>query len=143
MKKAITFLYGLGDLSEYKSLSKYFHIPRIDWNKSTITPKIGRVDVLVGFSLGCILAYIHAEKNKVKTLIMCSPTPAESLKTLKVKKIIFLVGEKEKWCLKEIQRVAKTLKCGWKVIVIPKADHRIIGNYRKKLLEVVNEIENN
>src|SRR3989344_2080640 len=128
MKKAITFLYGLGDLSEYKSLSKYFHIPRIDWNKSTITPKIGRVDVLVGFSLGCILAYIHAEKNKVKTLIMCSPTPAESLKTLKVKKI---------------QRVAKTLKCGWKVIVIPKADHRIIGNYRKKLLEVVNEIENN
>jgi len=36
MKDKITFLYGLGDRKEYKSLFKYFNIPKINWNKSRI-----------------------------------------------------------------------------------------------------------
>jgi chemotaxis signal transduction protein len=56
---------------------------------------------------------------------------------VKAERVIFLVGEKEKWVLKEINRVRKTLKCKSSVTLVPGADHAIKGNYRKALLKVV------
>ena len=40
MKDKITFLYGLGERKEYKNIFKYFTVPKIDWNRSTIIPTI-------------------------------------------------------------------------------------------------------
>lgn len=142
MKNKITFLYGLGERKEYKNLFKYFNIPKIDWNKCSITPPLRKVETLIGFSLGGILACMHTEKSRVKKLILCSITPGvETLSKVKADEIIFLVGEKEKWVYKDSLRLTKTLRCKWEIIVVPGADHKIVGNYRKKLLEVVKNLK--
>ena len=137
--KKINFIPGLGEKpSDYKALSKYLNIIDVDWNNCKT--KIGKVDTLIGFSLGAVLAVIHAEKSKVETLILCSLTPLENLKDVKANEIIFIVGSKEKFCLENIRRVYKTLKCKKRIIIIPKAGHRITGEYREKLLELIKDI---
>lgn len=65
----------------------------------------------------------------------------KSLKKVKADKIIFLIGEKEKWVIKDTKRVLETVKNRAKIIVIPKADHKITGDYRKKLIEVVGKLK--
>jgi alpha/beta superfamily hydrolase len=141
MKNKTTFLYGLGERKEYKNLFKYFNVPKIDWNRSTIIPTIGKVDTLVGFSMGAILACDYALKHKVKTLILCSMTTGvETLEKVKVDKIIFLIGEKEKWVIKDTKRVLKTVKNRAKIIVIPKANHKIDSKYLKKIRKVLSRI---
>ena len=140
MKNKITFLYGLGDRKEYKSLFKYFNIPKINWNKSAITPPIGKVKILIGFSMGAILACEHAIKHKVETLVLCSMTTGvETLAKVRASGIIFLVGEKEKWVTKDMNRLGKDLKCDWRIIVIPKADHKIDILYRKAILDAIEQ----
>jgi alpha/beta superfamily hydrolase len=131
------FFCGLGEQpSAYKSLSKFLNIIPIDWNKIKI-PKF-KADTAVGFSMGAILACEYAIKNKVKNLILCSMTTGvESLEKIKSEKIIFLIGEKEKWVIKDTKRVLKTVKNRAKIIIVPKADHKIDRNYQKKLLEVI------
>lgn len=137
--KRIQFLPGLGEKPrEYKRLSKYLKTLDVDWNTGKITPPIKKTDVLIGFSMGAVLACEYALKYKVKTLILCSLTPmVESLKKVKADQIIFMVGEKEKWVIKNIERVSKTLTCKKSIIVVPKADHRITGAYQKKLLDII------
>jgi len=143
MNKKVTFLYGLGEKSEYKPLFKYFRIPKIDWNKSTIKPEIGKVDTLIGFSMGAVLACEHAVDSKVKTLILCSMTTGvETIDDVKADRIIFIIGEKEKWVIKDTKRLVKDLKCDYEIIIVPKADHWIMGNYKRKLLETVNNLAN-
>lgn len=140
--KKINFIPGLGEQpSDYKALSSYLNIIKINWNNIKIN--VGRVDTLAGFSMGAVLACDYALKQKVKTLILCSMTPgAETLKDVRADKIIFIVGEKEKWVIKDIKRSAKTLPHkNFQIIVVPKADHKITGIYRKKLLEVVNKLK--
>ena len=132
-KKKIQFLYGLGNRNEYKQLFKYFDVPKIDWNNSKI--KIKKCDTLIGFSLGCMLATMYAEEHKLKHLILCSPTPDETLKNVKADKITFIAGEKEEWVIKNIYRIAKGLKCSWTFIKVPKADHRINKDYQKTLIK--------
>ena|ERR1700733_11926530 len=141
MTNKTIFIPGLGERAkQYVTFSKYMKIHDIDWNNIKL-PK-GTYDTLIGFSIGAILACECTLKHKVKTLILCSMTSGvETLAKIKTDKVTFLVGEKEKWCLTDIKRVAKTLKCEWQIIVIPKADHRITGNYRKKLLEVANGLQ--
>ena len=140
--RKIQFIPGLGEKpKEYKSLSKYLEIIDVDWNTGKIKPKIGKVDTLVTFSLGCIFAFDYTVKNKIKNLILCSLTPGvETLKDIKADQVIFLVGEKEKWVLKDVVRVRKTLKCKSSIIVVPRADHKIDKNYQNKLLEVIGGI---
>ena len=140
MSKKIPFLYGLGqNKSQYKELSKFCDVKKIDWNNGSLAKlKLGKPDTLIGFSLGAIVACDHAIKYKVKKLILCSMTPGvETLKDVKADNIVFLVGEKEILVLKEIRRVSKTLTCQWNIIVIPKADHKIKGNYLKQLIDLV------
>ena len=62
-------------------------------------------------------------------------TGVESLKDVKADKIIFLIGEKEKWVIKDTKRLLKTVKNRAKIIVIPKADHKIDNNYKNVLLQ--------
>jgi len=122
----------------YKALSKYLNIINVDWNNCKT--RIGKVDTLIGFSIGAILAYIHTEKSRVKKLILCSPTPVEDPRGVSADEIIFIVGSKEKFCLKNIRRIYKKLKCKKSIIIVPEATHSITGNYRKKLLEIVNSL---
>jgi alpha/beta superfamily hydrolase len=131
------FFCGLGEQPPaYKSLSKYLNIIPIDWNKIKI-PKL-KTEVVVGFSMGAILACEYALRNKVKTLILCSMTTGvESLEKVKADKIIFLIGENEKWMIKDTKRVLKTVKNRAEMIIIPKADHKIDRNYKNKILGVI------
>jgi alpha/beta superfamily hydrolase len=139
MKNKIKFLHGLGDRTQYKSLFKYFNVLDIDWNKGNLSKlRLGKQDVLIGFSLGCDIALMHAEKYKVKVLILCSMSPGtESLKNVKADKIIFMAGDKEKWLIKDIRRVLKTFKNKSEVVIVPEANHKIDKKYLKMLLEVI------
>jgi alpha/beta superfamily hydrolase len=138
--KKIVFIPGLGERAKhYKNLSNYMKVFDIDWNKIRL-PK-GKIDTMVGFSMGAALACEYAEDHKINNLVLCSLTPSiDTLEGLKAKKIIFIVGKKEKWAYKNNMRLSKTLKCESKIIVVPGADHKITGNYRKKLLEVVDSL---
>lgn len=138
--KKIVFIPGLGERAkDYSRLFKYMKVYDIDWNKIRL-PK-GKIDVLVGFSMGASLACEYAEKNKIDTVILCSLTPCiDTLGGLRARKIIFIVGEKEKWAHKNNLRLAKTLKGKWQMIVVKGAGHKINLEYQKKLLENINDL---
>lgn len=140
MKKKIPFIIGLGQkASAYRSLSKYFNIIQPDWNNGSLAKlKLGKPSVLAGFSLGAMIATMHAEKYKVKTLILCSPTPDESLAKIKADLVIFLVGEKETWCLQNIKRVVTTLppETKWDIRFVFETGHKINKEYRKNLIAI-------
>lgn len=137
----INFVPGFPEQpSEHENLSNYFNVLRVDWNNPQLKFK-KKPDILVGFSYGGVLVLEYALKRKVKIIILCSLTPSiETLEKVKAGHVIFLVGEKEKWCLKNIKRVAGTLKCRKSIIIIPGAVHKITGNYRAKLIEVVSDV---
>jgi len=129
--KAI-FFPGLGETKKnYKSLLKYLIVADIDWNtgKATSSKNCGTV---VSFSLGAVFSLEIALKRKIKKLILCSPTPFESLGKHKAEQVIFIIGEKEKF----LQKVFKPLcKKNVKMIIVPKGGHRINKNYEKILLQ--------
>ena len=135
----VTFLYGQGLKKDFKEFEVYFNVPEIDWNTWKVkVPK--ETKVLVGFSMGAILACELSTQKKFQKLVLCSMMPGvETLKNIKADEVIFLVGEKEKWTHKETKRVSKTLSCVKSIIVIPGADHRLAGNYRRKLLEILSK----
>lgn len=145
--KKIQFIPGLGEKSkDYKELSKHFEVLNPDWNKWETKPKINKPDILITFSLGGWMAIDYTEKNKVKNVVFCSLTPGlESFSkfNVKVDNVIFIVGEKEEWVIKEIKRVRKTLKCPSKLVIVPGADHEIKGGYEKKLIEIIEDLKNN
>lgn len=124
--KQIPFIIGLGQkATQYRSLSKL---------------KLGRPEIIAGFFLGCMIATMHAEKHKVKTLILCSPTPDETLKNIKADTVIFLAGTKEKWVIQEIKRMRKTLKSTRNSTnLIPNTGHKMNKDYQKVLLGVLDK----
>jgi len=142
-KNKIKIIIGLGEqASEYRSLSKYLDIVQPDWNNGSLSKmKIGKQDILVGFSLGCMIATMYAEKNKVKTLILCSPSPDETLEKVKADKVVFIIGEREKFVFENVKRVAKTLRCSSEIIKVPKSGHKIDKNYQKVLLNLLRIIQ--
>jgi esterase/lipase len=128
-----TILYpGLGETKKsYKFLSKQLTVADIDWNTGKATSSKG-CDTVVSFSLGAVFSLEVARKRKIKKLILCSPTPFESLGKCRADKVIFIIGEKEKF----LQKVFKPL-CNKdvKIIIVPKGDHKIDKNYRRILLQ--------
>ena len=136
----INFIPGLGEKpQEYPDLSKYLNIVDIDWNNGEFD--IGKVDVLVGFSMGAEMACEYAIHNHLKTLVLCSLSPgAETLEKVNADEVIFLVGEKEKWVLKDIERLKPTLKGLSRIVVIPNAEHKITGDYQNMLIEIINNL---
>lgn len=140
--KKIDLIIGLGQKkSEYRPLSKYLNIVEVDWNTCKTRTKIGKVDTLMGFSLGCAITCWYAQKYKVKHLILCSPSPMGDLRGVKADKITFMVGSNEHFLLEMAKRLYKKRKEKKDFIVIPKAGHKITGNYRKQLLQLISQIQ--
>jgi len=139
MKNKPAFFCGLGENQiSYKSIEKYVDIVSIDWNNIEINRL--KADTVIGFSFGGILACEYALKYKVKTLILCSMTTGvETLSSLNVDKIIFIVGEKEKWVIKDIHRLRRGLNCPSQIFIVHGADHKLIGKYRSELLKLIRE----
>lgn len=134
------FIPGLSEQAKnYKNFMKYLNVFDIDWNNPRYY--FGKQKVIIGFSMGAILACIHAFKGSVDTLVLCSMTPgAESLKGIKVKKVIFIAGAKEKWIIKYFKsHLSKTIskKIKKEIIIVPNEGHRIKGKYAKVLFEVL------
>lgn len=103
------FIPGLGERKkDYKGRIEWCY--PIDWNKPKLAFK--DVDVLVAFSLGCILAINHTAKYKVKHLILIdSPIKAKqfklktSLKEITLKK--HYLGKKD---IKDLESYISKLK---------------------------------
>ncbi|MFZ2522570.1 MAG: hypothetical protein WAX44_03615 [Minisyncoccia bacterium] len=135
----IQFIPGLGEKPKnYKTLFKFLEVLDVDWNTEKISPKINKPDILIGFSMGAVLACEYAIKHRIDTLIICSLTPmVETLKNVIARNIIFIVGSKEIWIVKNTKRVRKTLKCKNSLIIVPNADHKIVGNYRYTLIQKI------
>jgi len=131
--KAI-FYPGLGELKKnYKSLSDHIIVAEIDWNTGKATPTKD-CDIVASFSLGCIFSLDVALKKKLKKLILCSPTPFETLGDHKAEEVIFIIGEEERF----LQKIFKPLCVkGVKMIIVPKGDHKIDQNYQNVLLEQI------
>ena len=126
------FYPGLGETRKnYQSLSKHLIIADINWNTIKVTSSKG-CDTVVSFSLGAVFSLDAALKRKLRKLILCSPTPFESLGTHKAEQVIFIIGEKEKF----LQKVFKPLcKKNVKMIIVPKGNHGITKSYEKILLQ--------
>jgi len=131
--KAI-FYPGLGELKKnYKSLSGHVMVADIDWNTGKAT-SAKKCDIAVSFSLGCVFSLDLALKRKLKKLILCSPTPFETLGNHKAEEVIFIIGEEERF----LQKIFKPLCIkGVTMIIVPKGDHKIDRNYQNVLLEQI------
>lgn len=134
------FIPGLSDSVKNYRFLKNIKVLKINWNDIKVREEIIKPNILIGFSLGAIVASMISEKKKNKVLILCSPTPDENWSKIKTDKLIVIVGEKEKFCIKYAKEAYKTFKGEKKFIIIPKADHKITGNYRKKLLEIIKRL---
>lgn len=126
------FYPGLGETRKnYKSLSNHLIVADIDWNTGKATSS-KNCDTVVSFSLGNVFSLDMSLKKKLKKLILCSPTPFESLGKCKAEQVIFIIGEKEKF----LQKIFKPLcKNNVKMIIVPNGDHKIDRNYQKIILQ--------
>jgi len=126
------FYPGLGETKKnYKSLSRHLIVADIDWNTGKATSS-KNCDTVVSFSLGAVFSLDIALKRKLKKLILCSPTPFESLGKHKSEQVIFIIGEKEKF----LQKLFKPLLTkNVRMIIVPKGDHRINKDYERILLQ--------
>lgn len=141
MKKKIPFIIGLGQkASEYRHLSKYFNIIRPDWNNGSLAKlKLGKPEILVGFSMGAVVAVDHALKHRVKHLILCSLTPGvETLKGIKADRIDFIIGDREDWVEEDALRLTKTLKKDWNITYVPNTGHKVTSKYLQELRLIIN-----
>lgn len=142
MKKNKTlFIPGLSEqANNYRSFSNYMKVYDIDWNN--IKYPRGKYNTIIGFSWGAIIACIYGMKHPIKTLILCDMTTGvETLKDVKADEVIFIIGEKGKWAIKDTRRVAKTLKCKWKMIIVPNGEHKIDKNYQKILFNTLDSLQ--
>lgn len=128
------FYHGLGESkNNYKSLSKNITIADIDWNKVKATSAKG-YDNVVSFSLGVVFALNESSKRKVNNLILCSPTPFETLEGVKAKNIYIIVGEKEEFLLNIFRPL---IKDNVEVIVLKGAGHRFNRSYKKIVVSLL------
>lgn len=127
------FIPGLGEqASKYKDLP----VVPIDWNNIKL-PKT-KANIVAGFSFGAILACEYAIKTKVDLLVLCSMTPGvETLKKVRAKQIIFLVGDQETWLIKDAKRLKETAKNS-RIRIVPNTGHRVSSTYKKILKDLIN-----
>lgn len=127
------FYPGLGETKkDYQSLAHHMNIADIDWNTGKATSARG-CDTVVSFSLGNVFSLDIALKKKLKKLILCSPTPFESLGKHKAQEVIIIVGEKEKFLQKIYQPLCTKQQV--KMIIVPKAGHKINATYENIILQ--------
>lgn len=136
------FLHGLGKPTkkELELLTPHFNVVDIDWNNGSLAKlKLGKPDMIVAFSLGCEVACMHAEKNKVKRLVLCSPSPQETLKNIMADRVDVMVGCKEsEWMFEDCTRLFETSRSRMSVFhSVVGAQHKIDKIYLESILEVV------
>jgi esterase/lipase len=149
----IYFIDGYG--GNRKNLAKRFNATLIyvNWRRpiSEAVIKIKRDDVIIGFSLGAVVAYLVAKKSKARKAILCSMTPldiysykqlfndakkhmtedeaelqSKELKELKIRqdiKAIYIAGEKEKQIYADI--------------LVPNTRHELNDKYIKVIHNVL------
>ena len=136
------FIPGLTEhAKDYKWLPKDIDFIDIDWNVLDLKNiKVAKDDIVIGFSMGAVIAVVLSSKKKVNTVILCSPSEMSDINPIKTDQLIIIVGEKEEWCLKNAKRIYRAYKGKKKFIVVPDADHRISGLYRQTLLDVLEKV---
>ena len=128
------FYPGLGETKEnYRLLSRHMVVADIDWNTGKATSAKGH-DVVVSFSLGAVFSLDIASKQKLKKLILCSPTPFESLGKHKAEQVIFIIGEKEKFLQKIFEPLCNR---NVKMVIVPKGGHKITKTYMQIVLSCI------
>lgn len=141
------FIHGLGEqASNYRSLSRYFDLYNIDWNRP-LTNQIKKIprkhDVIIGFSWGAVAACLYAGQSPVKLLVLCSlpaGVDATYMASLKAGKVIFLFGEQEKWPTKDNRRITKQMrKQLTRKIIVTNEGHRITEPYLKTILKIIED----
>lgn len=98
-------------------------------------PKLPRNSVLIGFSIGAIIAYLISLKSPVKKLILCSPSPI-IMKYEKPKGDIYVLsGNKE---MAKMQKYARTLakKLGGTFVKV-NSHHKLTDVYIKAVLKTI------
>lgn len=131
----IYIIPGLGD-KKY-NLPKYIKYLRLSIDDVLNLPKLPKDSVLIGFSVGAVIAYLVSLRQPVKKLILCSPSPI----IVKYKKpkgeIYVLSGNKE---TVQMQEYAHTLAQRLRGTLI-KVDsrHKLIDAYIKAILKIASD----
>lgn len=122
----------------------------IDWNKK-LSQQIFSVsdnDIIFGFSLGAVLAWLIAQEYRCKHIILASMTPHYSWKDKKIKKaLVDLLGEKF------VNDVVKKLSPKHKAkkqtiiygdleeedgdILVKDTQHELTANYLKEIKKII------
>lgn len=98
----IYFIPGAGDTKkDYKPFLTAFKKQKIQFLDLSLDdiynlPTFSKDDVLIGHSVGAVLAYLIAIKQPIKHLILCSPSPLiVKITKPRAKKVTLLLGADE------------------------------------------------
>ena len=131
----IYIIPGLGD-KKY-NFPKYVKYLRLSIDDVLSLPKLPKDSVLIGFSVGAVIAYLLSLKSPVKKLILCSPSPI----IMKYKKpkgeIYVLSGDKE---TVQMQKYAKTSakKLGGTFVKV-NSRHKLTDGYIRAILKIISD----
>ncbi len=131
----IYIIPGLGE-KKYK-LPKYVYYLHLTIDDVFNLPKLPKDSVLIGFSIGAVLAYLIAYKSPIKKLILCSPPPIVQRYKQPKGHIFVLNGNREHTHMKKYaKQMAKKLRAEYLEV---KGDHHLKGNYLKRVLAIAND----
>jgi pimeloyl-ACP methyl ester carboxylesterase len=160
MKKIIYIIPGWKESSKYKIYQSLAALAKekgynaifyeIDWNKllsSQIFP-VQKNAIILGFSLGAILAHLIAQKHECRKLILASMTPPHSFENKKIKNE--LADLLSQTFVEDISKKLRTKHCARNQvivygdreeepgdIIIPRTGHRLNARYIKMLVELL------
>lgn len=129
----IHIIPGLG--SKKYNFPKYIKYLRLSIDDVLNLPKLPNDSVLIGFSVGAIIAYLIALKHPVKKLILCSPSPIIVKYKRPKGEICILSGSKE---MAQMQKYAHVLARRLKATFIKvNSGHRLTDTYIKAILKII------
>ncbi|MDD2935207.1 MAG: hypothetical protein PHX25_01910 [Candidatus Pacebacteria bacterium] len=160
MKKTLYIIPGFEETCRrrpYQALSKIAKekgydvvFKNVDWKQKLSEQAfcVAEDDIIFGFSLGAVLAWLVAQDNKCKHIILASMTPHYSWSDKKIKKaLVDLLG------LKFVNDVIKKLDMKHQAkkqtimygdledekgdIIVPKTEHELTENYIKEIKKLL------
>ena len=135
-------IYIIPGLGEKKyNLPKHIKYLYLSIDDVLKLPKLPKDSVLIGFSVGAIIAYLISLRSPVKKLILCSPSPIIVRYKKPKGEIYVLSGNKE---MAKMQKYARTLakKLGGTLIKV-NSRHKLTNTYIRDVLNVLNKIQKN
>ncbi len=160
MKKILYIIPGWGETCRrkpYQSLRKIAEkkgyeviFKNVNWNQP-LSPQIFPVtknDIIFGFSLGAVLAWLVAQDYKCRHIILASMTPNYSWKGKKIKKdLVSMLGSKfvndiiknldSKHQAKKQTIMYGDLEEELGDIIIPNTEHELSKNYLKEIVRIL------